>query len=104
MNEHSLSDPDVELSMQWSESDGINGLVNISNYSSERLIQSLNEARSVPTREGRRSAYFRAMRFLREGAAEVPLAWALVVSAYNADIRGVTINRLNMIDLSEAAY
>lgn len=104
MNEHSLSDPDVELSMQWSESDGINGLVNISNYSSERLIQSLNEARSVPTREGRRRAYFRAMHLLQEGAAEVPLAWTLVVSAYDADIRGLAINRLNMIDLSEAAY
>lgn len=104
MNEHSLSDPDVELSMQWSESDGINGLVNIPNYSSERLIQALNEARSVPTREGRRRAYFRAVHFLHEGAAEVPLAWSSVFSVYRADIHGFSVNRLNMIDFSGVAF
>ena len=104
LNERRLSDPDVELSLQWSESGGINGLVNVSNYSSERLTQAINEARSVPTREGRRSAYFRAMRLLHEGAAEVPLAWSAVVSAYRGNISGIGMNRLNMVDFSEAAF
>ncbi|MBQ7567607.1 ABC transporter substrate-binding protein [bacterium] len=102
VGERGVSDPDVELSRQWYDGVASVGLVNTANYSSERFIQALNEARTVSGDDARRKAYARAINYLKEGAAEVPLAWSAVVSACRSDIIGIEVNRLNMFDLSEA--
>ena len=97
-------DPDINLSMQWSGGDEMDGLVSIENYSSERLWLALNEARTTDDIEARRRAYARAFGLVQEGAPELPLAWVPVYSAYNAQIKGVKVDRFNMFDISEASF
>lgn len=97
-------DPDISLSMQWSDGDEMDGFVNIENYSSDRMSQALIEARTTEELQARRRTYKRALGVLREDAPEVPLAWVPIYSACSSQLRNIKIDRFNMFDLSEASF
>ncbi len=103
ISEQGKCDPDIPLSLRWAYNTGDSSLTNPTKFSSHRLSQRLYEARTTADMGKRRQLYENALQIMEDGAAELPLAWGLVVSAYDAHLSDVRINRLNIFNLSEVS-
>ena len=103
LDEHVLGDPDLDIRPHW-DVQCSDGLVNIARFSSVRLDQRLSEARFSSKLSTRQCAYASALKQLHDEAAELPLVWIVVVSAYDKRLENVHIDRYNMFDVSEARF
>ena len=102
LEEAGTVDPDVELYPAWSRDPGSPGGSNVARYSSGRLQDLLEMARTAPDQAHRLSLYREVQQRLREAAPVVPLAWSLEVLARRRSLNGFTVDRLGLLDFSRA--
>jgi len=102
LEEQGWVDADLELYPDWSRENSVPGGTNISRFSSGRLQELLDLARTAPDAEGRVRLYREVQQQLHRAAPRVPLAWSLEVTAHGQRLRGVTVDRLGILDFSGA--
>ncbi len=102
LEEQGQVDADLELYPDWSRENSVPGGSNLSRFSSGRLQELLDLARTAPDPEHRKQLYREVQRQLWEAAPRVPLAWSLEVTARRRALQGVTADRLGVLDFSRA--
>ncbi len=95
-------DADLELYPDWSRENSIPGGTNVSRFSSGHLQELLDLARTDPDARRRNRLYREVQQHLNRAAPRVPLAWSLEVTAHRRRLRGVTVDRLGILDFSGA--
>ncbi len=102
LEEKGMVDPDLDLYPAWSRENRFPGGTNVSRFSSGRLQELLEMARSISEPTHRVRVYAEIQQQLWKAAPTVPLAWSLEVNAWRRDLRGVTVDRLGILDFSRA--